>query len=88
MSMQNGNDALSLSYNETKLGFRTLSAHDLVNMLIGNLALDSFDEITVTYAALTDTFLLKKATAAVGTAVVTYSSATKEVASGVAYTAA
>ena len=86
--MQNGNDALSLSYDETKLAFRQLQAHELIKMFIGNLAADTFDEITVTYAATTDSFLLKKASSAVGTAVVTYSDATKAVASGLVYTAA
>jgi len=84
MSMENGMDALSLSYNETKLGFRTLKAHDLVTMFLAGVADIDFDEIAVTYNTLTDVFVLKKASATVSTLTVTYSDATKAVASGIA----
>jgi len=84
MSMQQGNDALSLAYNETKLAFRSLQAHDLVTMFLAGVADIDFDEIAVTYNETTDVFVLKKASATVTTLTVTYSDATKAVASGLA----
>ena len=81
--MQNGNDALSLSYDDTKLAFRFNTAHDLVNLMLSNIAAIVFDEIAVSYTATTDVFVLKASTATVTTLTVTYTNATKAVVSGV-----
>lgn len=81
--MQNGSDALSLSYDETKKAFKTLQAIDLVNLMLSNIAAIDFDEIAVTYNATTDVFVLNKASVLVKTITVTYADSTKAVASGV-----
>jgi len=80
--MENGSDALSLSYNETKKQLRIGQAADLVNMMLSNVAAIDFDEIAVTYTSTTDVFKLNKASALVETITVTYSDTTKAVVSG------
>lgn len=81
--MEFASDVLSLSYDETKKSIRTTTAFDLVNMMLSNLAAIDFDQIAVTYGATTDVFVLKKATATAATLTVTYTDATKTVASKV-----
>lgn len=79
--MEYASDVLSLSYDDTKKAIRTTTAFDLVNMMLSNIAAIDFDQIAVTYAATTDVFVLKKVAATAATLTVTYTDATKTVAS-------
>ena len=76
-------DAISMSYDKDRKALRSVSAFNLVQMMLSNIAAVDFDEIAVTYGTTTDAFVLKKATATVITLTVTYADATKAVASKV-----
>lgn len=77
--MENGNDALSLSYDETLKLIRTGSTPALVNGILSSLDIATYDTITVSHTATTDVYALTLVTVAVNTYTVTYTDSTKEV---------
>lgn len=74
-------DSISRSYNDTHKALNAVSNIDLVSLMLSNLTAIDFDEIAVTYGTTTDVYVLKKATSTVATLTVTFSDATKKVAS-------
>lgn len=88
MSMENGSDALSLSYDGTKKGFRTISPNfNVLLPFLASIDLETFDYVDVAYSdTVTEVYSLLNggATGSVElTFTVTYTDASKSAVSNI-----
>lgn len=81
--MELASDALSMSFDETRKLLRTGGATDLFTAMISNVDPATYDEIAFSSTSLTDVYVTKLASVTVLTYTVTYTDASKIVASGI-----